>query len=153
MSRDFAEILSALSDAGADYLIVGAHAMAAHGYPRATGDLDVWVRPTAENAERVWAALQSFGAPLHGLTVEDLSSPDVVFQMGVPPHRIDILTEITDVDFDRAWKNRIISSVLEREVPVIATSDLVQNKKAVGRPQDMVDVARLQRDTTDSEKG
>src|SRR5207249_475440 len=85
MSRDFAEMLSALSAAGAEYLVVGAHALAAHGFPRATGDLDIWVSPSPGNAARVWKALVAFGAPLTDLTLEDLSQPNVVFQMGVPP--------------------------------------------------------------------
>ncbi len=85
MNRDFAEMLSALSDAGAEFLVVGAHALAAHGRPRATGDLDIWVRPSAENAERVWSALARFGAPLAALTRRDLQTPGIEFQIGVEP--------------------------------------------------------------------
>src|SRR4051812_14740925 len=107
MSRDFAEMLSALSAAGAEYLVVGAHALAAHGYPRATGDLDIWVNPTRENAERVWKALVSFGAPLADLTLDDLCQPRIVFQMGVPPSRIDLLTSIDGVEFIGAWPSRL----------------------------------------------
>src|SRR5262244_2359048 len=94
MNRDFAEMLSALSAVGADYLVVGAHALAAHGRPRATGDLDIWVRPSATNASKVWAALARFGAPLSGLTQKDLQTPGIVFQICVEPVRIDILTGI-----------------------------------------------------------
>jgi hypothetical protein len=83
MNRDFAEMLAELSAAAAEYLLVGAHAMAAHGHPRATGDLDLWVRPTPDNAHRVWSALRRFGAPLVDLTVEELAQPGIVFQMGV----------------------------------------------------------------------
>ena len=97
LNRDYVEMLAALSAAGAEYLVVGAHALAAHGAPRATGDLDLWVRPTPENARRVWQALEAFGAPLHELTLGDLSRPDVVFQIGLVPQRIDILTSITGV--------------------------------------------------------
>ena len=104
MNRDFVEMLSALSDAGAEYLLVGAHALAAHGRPRATGDLDLWVRATPQNARRVWSALLEFGAPLDGITVEDLSTPDVVFQIGLPPSRIDLLTSISGVEFDAGGK-------------------------------------------------
>src|ERR1043166_8092587 len=89
MNRDFAEMLSALSEAGADFLVIGAHAVAVHAHPRATGDLGIWVRATPENAERVWTELVAFGAPLHQLTREDLASDDVVFQIGVAPNRID----------------------------------------------------------------
>src|SRR4051812_1317630 len=104
MNRDFAEMLSALSAAGAEFLVVGAHALAAHGRPRATGDLDIWVRSTSENAEKVWSALARFGAPLSGLSKADLQAPDVVFQIGIEPNRIDILTSIDGVDFDGAWQ-------------------------------------------------
>src|SRR5437867_2530264 len=95
MNRDFAEMLDALSGAGAEFMIVGAHALAAHGRPRATGDLDIWVRPTPDNAKRVWSALLAYGAPLDDLKLEDLSTADVVFQIGVAPARIDILTTLT----------------------------------------------------------
>ena len=90
MNRDFVEILSELSAAGADFLVVGAHALAAHGVPRATGDLDIWVRPSRENAARVVEALGRFGAPLFDLAVEDLTREDTVFQIGLPPSRVDI---------------------------------------------------------------
>jgi hypothetical protein len=96
-------MLSTLRDAGADYLVVGAHALAAHGRPRATGDLHIWVRPTPENARRVWSALQTFGAPLDQLSAQDLSSPDIVFQMGLAPNRIDIMTSVSGLGFDEAW--------------------------------------------------
>ena len=104
MNPDFLDLLAALVRAEARFLIVGAHAMAAHGVPRATGDLDVWIRPDPENAERVWAALTEFGAPLGAfdLSQADLTAPGVVFQMGEPPRRIDLLTSITGVDFEEA---------------------------------------------------
>lgn len=93
MNRDFVEMLSALCDAEAEFLVVGAHALAAHELPRATQDLDLWIRATPDNAARVWSALASFGAPLQGLTQDDFARPGVVFQIGLPPYRIDILTE------------------------------------------------------------
>src|SRR5712691_4522977 len=105
MNRDFAEMLDALSAAEADFLIVGAHALAAHGRPRATGDLDIWVRPTPDNARRV-EALVTFGAPLNELKLDDLALPDVVFQIGIEPARIDILTMLTGLTFDAAWSRR-----------------------------------------------
>jgi len=144
MNRDFVEMLSALSDAGADYLVVGAHALAAHGVPRATGDLDIWVRPTRDNAERVWAALVRFGAPLDQLEQEDLRSPDVVFQIGVAPNRIDLLTSITGVAFDEAWPNRVLVEVSGLDVPTIGREDLIRNKRAVGRPRDLADIAEME---------
>jgi hypothetical protein len=144
MNRDFAEMLSALSAAGAEFLVVGAHAVAAHGHPRATGDLDIWVRATPENAGRVWSALERFGAPLFDLAREDLSRPGVVFQIGVPPRRIDILTEITGVSFDEAWPRRLTAALEGHSLPFIGRDDLLVNKRAVGRPKDWGDVAFLE---------
>ncbi len=144
MNRDFVEMLAALRDAGAEYLVVGAHALAAHGRPRATGDLDLWVRPTSENARRVYAALAAFGAPLDQLTVEDLTEPDLVYQVGVVPARIDILTGISGVDFAEAWAGRMTIRLGELEVPVIGREALLRNKRAAGRPRDLADVAELE---------
>lgn len=144
MNRDFAEILAALSDAGAEFLVVGAHAMAAHQRPRATGDLDLWVRATPENAARVWQALTRFGAPLHELTLADLSAPGVVFQIGLPPFRIDILTELSGIEFEDAWPNRMVNEFQGRPYPVIGRQDLIRNKRATGRPQDVVDADALE---------
>ena len=143
MNRDFAEILSALSAAGVEFLVVGAYAMAAHGVPRATGDIDIWVRSTPENAERVLQALRAFGAPLFDLSCDDLLRRDVVFQIGVAPNRIDILTGITGVAFEDAWRNRLTVSVESQSVPVLGLDDLIRNKSATGRPRDLADVAWL----------
>lgn len=144
MNRDFVEMLSELSAAKADFIIVGAHALAAHGFPRATGDLDIWVRPTPENAKRVWQALGAFGAPLSKLSMDDLSSPGIVFQVGLAPCRIDILTGIDGVEFEEAWANRIYVNIGGIDIPVIGRKEFLKNKKAVGRLQDLADVARLQ---------
>ena len=144
MNRDFVEILAGLSEAGAEFLVVGAHALAAHGRPRATGDLDIWVRPTPSNAARVWDALVRFGAPLHDLTPGDLQVPDVVFQMGLPPNRIDLLTTISGVEFEQAWKDRVTVSVAGLTVPTIGREDLIRNKRAAGRPRDLADVEELE---------
>ena len=148
MERDFVEMLSALSAAGAEFLVVGAHAVAAHGVPRATGDLDVWVRPTPANADRVLSALGSFGAPLHDLTRDDLSRPDTVFQIGVAPCRIDLLTSISGgIDFEGAWQRRKALEIEGLRLACIGREDLIANKRACGRPQDLADVARLERET------
>lgn len=143
MNRDFVDMLSALNGAGVEYMIIGAHAVAAHGHPRATGDLDIWVRASYDNAQRVLHALQEFGAPLHDLTSADLSSNDTVFQIGVPPARIDILTSISGVDFLRAWRNKIKIEVEGLEAYCIGKRELMENKRATGRPQDLADVAAL----------
>jgi hypothetical protein len=144
VNRDFAEILAELSAAGAEFLVVGAHAVAAHDRPRATGDLDVWVRATPENARLVWKALAAFGAPLLELTLDDLSRPGVTFQMGLPPYRIDILTEISGVTFDEAWPNRIVNEFQGQAYPVIGKADLIRNKRAAARPKDLLDAAALE---------
>ena len=143
MNRDFAEMLSALSDAGAEFLIVGAHALAAHGVPRATGDLDIWVSSTIENATRVLTALTIYGAPLADLTLDDLTKPDTVFQIGVVPCRIDILTGISGVQFTEAWARRMAVDVEGVQVQVIGREDFKTNKQASGRPKDLLDLELL----------
>lgn len=144
MNRDFAEMLAALSEAGAQFMVIGAHAVAVHGRPRATGDLDIWTRPTAENAARVWAALVAFGAPLREITERDLATDDVVFQIGIPPNRIDILTTIGGVTFDAAWPRRTTVMLWGQPVPVIGREDLIASKRATGRPRDLADIAELE---------
>jgi hypothetical protein len=144
VNRDFVEMLSALSAAGAEFLIVGAHALAAHGVPRATGDLDIWVRRSPENADRVLAALRAFGAPLFDLTRDDLTAADTVFQIGLPPSRIDILTSISGVDFDAAWARRMPFQIDGLSLHCLGRGDFVANKRAVGRPKDLADIALLE---------
>ncbi len=141
-------MLASLQETGATFLVVGAHAMAAHGVPRATGDLDIWVRPDPENAPKVFAALQEFGAPLDamGLKVDDLIKPDTVFQFGLPPRRIDILTEIDGVSFDEAWRSHILVKIADLEkVPFLGWEALLRNKRASGRPKDLADLDLLER--------
>ena len=144
LNQDFRDILSALSDAEADYLLVGAYALAAHGLVRATEDLDLWIRATPENAVRVMKALIEFGAPSDRFQREDLSSPDTVIQLGVAPVRIDLLTSISGVDFKSAWERRVTVEIDGIQVPVINIEDLIVNKQAVGRPQDLVDLQRIE---------
>lgn len=144
MNPTFNDILAALYAEKAEFLVVGGYALAAHGLPRATGDIDIWIRPTPENAQRVWAALERFRAPLSRLKVADLHAPDVVFQMGLPPERVDILTSITGVEFADAWPRRQLLKVESVEMPVIGREDLLKNKRASGRRQDLVDAAQLE---------
>ena len=143
MNRDFVEMLSALCEAGARFLIVGAHALAAHGAPRATGDLDIWIQNTPDNAARVLTALRAFGAPLSDLSQADLCASDTVFQIGVPPCRIDILTGISGVAFDEAWGRRMEIAIGDLRIDTIGRSDFITNKKASGRPKDLLDLALL----------
>jgi hypothetical protein len=144
LNPDFRDMLSALSAEQAEYLLVGAYAVAVHGLPRATGDLDVWIRSSEDNARRVWRALARFGAPLSGLHEADLQTPGVVVQIGVAPRRIDLLTAIDAVTFDDAWPERTEVDIGSLTVPVIGRRHLIVNKRAVGRPQDLADVARLE---------
>ncbi|MEO8604372.1 MAG: hypothetical protein ABI629_17490 [bacterium] len=125
--------------------MVGAYAMAAHGVPRATGDIDVWVRPSRENAPRVLHALRVFGAPLFDLTAQDLARAGTMLQLGVPPRRIDILTSIDGVTFQTAWSRRVTARLGDVDVVVIGRADLLRNKRAAKRPKDLVDVQLLER--------
>jgi hypothetical protein len=137
--------LSAFNAHGVDYLVVGAHALAAHGRVRATGDLDVWVRPEVGNAKRVINALRSFGAPLQDLVEADLVRPGTVFQIGVAPLRIDVLSSIDGVTFDEAWAARMTAKFVDQTVPVLSVKHLITNKRAVGRAQDIADLEWLER--------
>ncbi len=145
MSPDFRDLLSAFNAHGVEYLLVGAYALAAHGRVRATGDLDVWIRPEPKNARRVMTALAEFGAPVQGLSESDLTSADLVFQIGIAPLRIDVLTAIDAVEFDDAWRNRVESRFADQPVPVLSREDLIRNKRAAGRAQDLADLEWLEK--------
>jgi hypothetical protein len=144
MTSDFSELLQAFNEQDVDYLIVGAHALAVYGHVRATKDLDVWVRPNPENAKRVLAALTAFGAPLGDLTEDDLSAQGTIFQIGVPPLRIDLITSIDGVDFTDAWPDRFKSSFGDVPVSVISRRHLIENKRAAARLQDLADAEVLE---------
>lgn len=145
LNDDYRDMVLALCDSGAEFLIVGAYAVSFHGHPRATGDIDLLVRPTAENAQRVLAALTAFGAPIRalGITLDDLQRPSMVCQLGQPPRRIDLLTSISGVDFDMAWDSRATTTWRGRTVAFLGRDTLVANKRASGRPKDLDDVRRL----------
>jgi hypothetical protein len=145
LARDFRDLLRAFVDHRVRFLIVGAYALAVLGRPRGTGDLDVWIEPTTENARKAYAALSAFGAPLHDLEVEDLATPGVVFQIGVVPLRIDVLTQISGVDFAGAWARRQTAMFDDVRVAVIGREDFVANKRASGRLKDLADAERLER--------
>lgn len=145
LNDDFRDMLRALSETGAEFVVVGAHALSVHGVPRATGDLDLFVRPTPDNAARVVAALRRFGAPLeaHGLTEDDLATAGTVYQLGLPPRRIDLLTSIDGVRFEEAWTTRVERDVAGVKVPFIGRDAFVRNKLATGRARDRLDVELL----------
>ena len=144
MNPDFSDMLSALSAEGVEYLLIGAYAMAVHGVPRATGDIDVWVRPTPENADRVLRALTRFRAPLGTLQARDLTTVGTVYQIGVAPNRIDLLTTIDGVSFDEAWPRRETRTIEGISLPVIGRDDLIRNKRATGRERDRADADQLE---------
>lgn len=142
---DFRDLFSALCDADAEFIVVGAHAVMFYTVPRFTKDLDVWVRPTRENAERVLGALVAFGAPLADLSVDDLCAPDTIFQIGIAPNRIDIVTHIDGVTFDRAWDRAVLTTYGGVPIRILGEEDLIANKRATGRPQDLLDLEWLER--------
>lgn len=148
MNPDFLDFLAALLAAEARFLVVGAHALAVHGLPRATADIDVWIDPTPDNAARVWYALAEFGAPAEALGVRqtDLEVPDVVVQIGLPPRRIDVLTGVTGLTFAEAWPTRVVHRVGTLDVPFIGREALVRNKRASGRLKDLGDLEALGED-------
>ncbi len=145
MSPDFKDLLSEFNAHGVEYLVVGAYALAAHGRVRATGDLDVWVRPHPANAKRVLSALAKYGAPLQDLTERDLSNAGIVYQIGVAPLRIDVLTGIDAVEFEEAWQERVFTRFADQSVSVLSVAHLIRNKRAVGRAQDIADLEWLER--------
>ena len=140
---DALDLLRAFAAREVRYLLVGAHAHAFYGPPRATADLDLFVDPTPENAARIWAALADFGVPLDGIAPEDLAAPGALLQMGEPPWRIDLNTALTGITFAEAWADHPVVRLAGIEVPVIAREALVRNKRATGRPKDLLDLALL----------
>jgi hypothetical protein len=143
VNPDFKELLLAFNAHNVEYLIVDAHALAAYGHVRATKDLDIWVRPEPLNAQKVLRALVDFGSPLSGLTADDLSRKKTVFQIGVPPIRIDVITDIDGVEFVEAWPDRLETSFAGVPAFVISRHHLITNKKTAARLQDLADVQQL----------
>lgn len=145
LSADFRDLLVALADAHADFLLIGGWALAAHGHVRGTDDLDVFVRATPENAARVLAALRDFGAPVivHGVTEDLFSQPGSGYRMGVKPQLIELLTTIDGVSFEEAWVDHLPLEIDGRVVPTIGRAALLKNKEAAGRPKDLADAAWL----------
>jgi hypothetical protein len=145
MSGDFRDIVAQLMQAGARFMVVGAHALSVHGVPRATADLDIWIDRTPENASRVWKALAAFGALLDSLGVaqEDLLRADVVVQIGLPPLRVDLMTGLSGVTFAEAWPSRVEAEFEGVRVPFLGREALIRNKTAAGRMKDLGDLEAL----------
>ena len=144
LNKDYREMLQCLLEEKVRFLLVGAYALAVHGFPRATKDIYFFVWATRENAANLVRALARFGAPLDGISESDFSTPGVVFQIGNSPRRIDILTNISGIEFDHAYANRKNIFLEGLEIPVISVSDLIANKRASGRSQDLADVEKLE---------
>jgi len=141
----YKEMLRALSDEKVKYLIIGAYALSAHGFVRGTVDMDLWVMPSQENAGAVMRALRRFGAPLFDLSEKDLSEPGTIFQIGVKPQRIDIITEATGLDFEETYQRSISASLEGMDIRIPCLDDLIRNKRATGRLRDLADVEELER--------
>ena len=144
LNEDYKEMLRCLADEGVEFLLVGAYAMAAHGYPRATMDIDLWVMPSPDNAAAVLRALRRFGAPMQGLTVDDFQRDETVFQIGVAPRRIDIITGASGLDFGGAFARSTEVLVDGIQVRIPSIDDLIRNKRASGRAKDRADVEALE---------
>lgn len=143
LSKDLSEFIGLLHSTGVKYLIVGGHAVAFHGHPRFTGDIDFFIERTEINAARVEKVLQGFGFGGLGLTAADFLEPSIVVQLGRPPRRIDLLTSIDGVEFERAWPHRVVSELGGIPVHFIGKEDLLRNKRATGRAQDLADLEKL----------
>jgi len=144
LNEDYRDMLHVLSEEKVKFILVGAYALAAHGYPRATMDIDIWVMPSPENADAVLRALSRFGAPLHKLTKEDLLKDGTIFQIGVAPRRIDIITSASGLQFETTYQNSIPVNIEGIEVRIPSIDDLILNKRAIGRTKDLADAEALE---------
>jgi predicted nucleotidyltransferase len=144
-NEDYKDMLCALVDESVDFILVGAYALAAHGFPRATVDIDLWVRPSPDNAEKVYKALARFGAPLGEVSATDFEKEDAVVQIGVAPRRIDFVTGVSGLTYDEASRGAITRDIDGVRVRILSMPDMIRNKLASGRPRDLEDVKTLQR--------
>lgn len=143
MNSDFNDLLKAFNEAGVKYLIVGGWAYIEHVEPRYTKDLDVWIERSPDNSDRVLTALREFGAPLRELTNDDLLTPGTFYQIGLPPNRIDIITQLEEMDFHDCWDRRKTVRLGNLAVHYISAKDLIENKERTGRPRDLEDAKNL----------
>lgn len=143
LNPDYKEMLSLLLEKEVEFLLVGAFALAAHGFPRATGDIDIFVNPTKANSEKVFRCLAEFGAPLHDVTAEDFSLPGIIFQIGIAPRRIDIISLIDGVTFEEGIEDAVEVVIDGLRIPVLSKPKLIKNKESTGRLKDQVDADNL----------
>jgi hypothetical protein len=145
LNEDYKDMLQILLNNEVKFLIVGAYALAAYGYPRATGDFDIWVEASAKNSKKILSSLASFGASTSGLTEKTFMEKGIIFQIGVAPRRIDFITHIDGVDFSDAYPSRKTIVMEELNLPFISKENLIKNKKSTGRDKDLVDVKYLEK--------
>lgn len=145
-NSDFRDLLRSFNAAGVKYLVVGGYAVMVHTEPRYTKDLDLWIRPDLENARAVLAALSEFGAPIGGVKPEDFTEPEIFFQIGVDPVRVDIMTSVTGLDFETAWDRKIDVDFSGVQAPVLCRADILAAKVASGRARDRRDARHLRGD-------
>ena len=143
LNEDYKEMLRILLNNKVKFLVVGAYAMGAYGYPRATGDIDIWVKASLENSEKTYQSLLEFGAPLSEITKTTFCEEGVVFQIGVAPRRIDIITKIEGVDFEQGYSDRQEIGIEDIKIPFISKENLIKNKESTGREKDKLDVKYL----------
>ena len=143
LNEDYKEMLQILLSNKVKLLVVGAYAMGAYGYPRATGDLDIWVEASPENSEKIYRSLSKFGAPLSEITETTFSDEGIIFQIGVAPRRIDIITKVDGVDFGKAYSDKQEIEVEGIEIPFLSKENLIKNKESTGREKDQLDAKYL----------
>ena len=143
LNEDYREMLQLLLEEQVDFMIVGAYALGTHGYPRATGDIDIWVKPDPFNSKKTFRALARFGAPLDGIKPDDFSTEGIIFQIGVIPRRIDIITKVDGITYKEADEDKISVEIGELNIPVISLEKLIKNKSATGREKDKLDIKTI----------
>ena len=148
LNEDYKEMLQSLLDQKVEFIVVGAYALAAHGFPRATGDMDIWIKPNEKNSKKVYKALARFGAPINEIREDEFSQPGLIFQIGVVPRRIDIITKIDAVEFDEADSDKIFVDIDHLKIPVLSIDKLIKNKMATGREKDLLDAKLLKKRKT-----
>ena len=148
LNEDYKEMLQTLSDQKVEFIVVGAYALAAHGFPRATGDIDIWIKPDKKNSKRVYKALARFGAPINEISEDEFSQPGLIFQIGVAPRRIDLITKIDAVEYEEADSDKIFVDIDDLKIPVLSIDKLIKNKMATGREKDLLDAKLLKQRMT-----
>jgi len=150
LNQDYKDMLSLLLENAVEFLLVGAYALAAHGFPRATADIDIFIKPSRENSKRLFKVLIEFGAPLKNINPSDFEEPGIIFQIGVKPRRIDLITEIDGLSFEDAIEDGEIIDIEGLSIPIISKKKLIINKMATGREKDRLDAEHLMNSSLES---